>query len=261
MDPLKPSEHVAVEPPRESEKTTLSLHIRTCEEIVPHILFTPLHYEPGYAYPLVVWLHGPGASERQLIRIMPKISLRNYLAVAVRGLEIPKPQGTQDEPGSEGGRGKTRYGWPQSPAAVAEATHRVFRAIELACAKRHVHPGRIFLAGSRSGGTMALQIAFREPSYFAGVISLGGPLPRRGRFLRNFSRLGHLEVLLAVTRNCPSYPISLVCEHLRLLHRAGLGGIMLREYPAGWHLSLSMLRDVDRWLMERITQGGSSPQK
>ena len=261
MEPLQPLQHVAVHSPRELEPATLELYICPSIEVVPHVLFTPLHYEPGYAYPLVVWLHGPGASERQLIRIMPKISLRNYLAIAVRGLETHHPQGTPAPAGSEGGKGKTRYSWPQSPTAVAEATHRVFRAIELACAKRHVHPGRIFLAGSRSGGTMALQIAFREPSYFAGVISLGGPLPRRGRFLRNFSKLGHLEVLLAVTRSCPAYPISLVCEHLRLLHRAGIGGIMLREYPADWHLSLSMLRDVDRWLMERITQASPSPQK
>ena len=29
-------------------------------------LFAPLHYEAGYAYPLIVWLHGQGSSERQL---------------------------------------------------------------------------------------------------------------------------------------------------------------------------------------------------
>jgi len=158
-------------------------------------------------------------------------------------------------------REKLRYDWPANADSIAEATERVFRAIELASRKRHVHPGRIFLAGSRSGGTMAFRIALQQPSYFAGVISLGGPLPRGEPFLRRFSDLKHLEVLVAVARQSPSYPSSLVCENLRLLHRAGLSGIMLREYPAGWHLSLPMLRDVDRWLMERITQGVSSPHK
>ncbi len=250
MDPIKPLEHLALATPRESAKGYLSLHIGPYTQPVPHLLFTPLHYEPGYAYPLVVWLHGPGTDEGQLGRVMPKISLRNYVSIGVRGLQTPKSKSFR----TLADAAKPRYDWPQEPEGIAEATQRVFRAIEFACAKRHIHPGRIFLAGSRSGGTMAFRIAFSEPSYFAGVISLGGPVPKGGALLRNFSKLGHLRVLLAVTRNCPYYPNCLVCEDLRFLHRAGPFEIMLREYPAGWHLSLSMLRDVDRWLMEQITQ-------
>src|SRR4051794_5650794 len=48
-------------------------------------LFTPLHYERNYAYPLIVWLHGPGDDERQLKRIMPLVSMRNYGAAGPRG--------------------------------------------------------------------------------------------------------------------------------------------------------------------------------
>ena len=33
--------------------------------------FVPLHYEPNYAYPLLVWLHGPQDDQGQLKRIMP----------------------------------------------------------------------------------------------------------------------------------------------------------------------------------------------
>jgi len=229
---------------------------KSSAETFPHVLFTPIHYEPGYAYPLLVWLHGPGTDERQLMRIMPRISLRNYVAIGVRGV-LREEAGIGKMPDRD--QGIPRYGWPQRPEAIDKARERVFQAIEMACSKRHVHRRRIFLVGSRSGGTMAFRIALEQPSLFAGVISLGGPLPKGGSFLRNFARLGHLEVLLTATRNCPSYPTSLVCENLRLLHRAGFSGIMVREYPDGWHLSPPMLRDVDRWLMERITQGVSSP--
>ena len=31
----------------------------------PSATFQPIHYEKGYAYPLVVWLHGPGGNERR----------------------------------------------------------------------------------------------------------------------------------------------------------------------------------------------------
>src|SRR5207249_1092134 len=50
-----------------------------------YVLFTPLHYEPNYAYPLIVWLHADGEDEQVLGRIMADVSLRNYVAVAPRG--------------------------------------------------------------------------------------------------------------------------------------------------------------------------------
>src|SRR5580658_5486284 len=53
-----------------------------------HSTFAPMHYEPGYSYPLLVWLHGAGCDERQLLRIMPLVSMRNYVAVAPRGVPV-----------------------------------------------------------------------------------------------------------------------------------------------------------------------------
>ena len=58
----------------------------TTQQDTIHTIFAPLHYEPGYSYPLLVWLHGPGCDERQLLRIMPLVSMRNYVAVAPRGV-------------------------------------------------------------------------------------------------------------------------------------------------------------------------------
>ena len=89
---------------------------------VPHTLFAPMHYEPNYAYPLLVWLHGPGDDERQLQRIMPLISMRNYAAVGPRGnAEAPDPC-----PG---------YDWNHSPAALTMAEQHEFDAIEAASAR------------------------------------------------------------------------------------------------------------------------------
>ena len=58
-----------------------------------------MHYAPGYAYPLIVWLHGSGSDERQLQRIMPLVSMQNYVAVAPRGIPLtaagePSPANT-----------------------------------------------------------------------------------------------------------------------------------------------------------------------
>ena len=101
-----------------------------------HTLFAPLHYSPGYAYPLIVWLHGRGGDERQLQRIMPLVSMQNYVAVAPQGFRPadaePSPQG---------------YGWLQTPDQIQRAEQRVFESIELAQLKFHVATQRVFLAG------------------------------------------------------------------------------------------------------------------
>ena len=41
-------------------------------ELTPHATFAPMHYEPGYAYPLVIWLHGALGDERQVRQVMPQ---------------------------------------------------------------------------------------------------------------------------------------------------------------------------------------------
>src|SRR4051812_48611222 len=91
----------------------------SASECGQHVLFAPLHYEANYGYPLLVWLHGGGDSERQLRRIMPHISLRNYVAVAPRGtLNVPHASGH--------GEG---YRWVQSAEHVSAADERIQAAI------------------------------------------------------------------------------------------------------------------------------------
>jgi phospholipase/carboxylesterase len=212
-----------------------------------HALFAPLHYTPGYAYPLIVWLHGEGADERQLQRIMPMVSMQNFLAVSPRGFRV----GTAEEAQS------MRHGWSQDSDAIQRAEQRVFECIEVAQRKFHVASHRIFLAGFDTGGTMALRLAMSHPQQFAGVLSLCGAFPTGGKPFGNLIAARRLFVLLATGRNSADYPADRVCEDLRLLHSAGLS-VTLRQYPCGHELSPLMLADVNRWIMEQITAPGNS---
>jgi phospholipase/carboxylesterase len=205
-----------------------------------HALFAPLHYEPGYAYPLIVWLHGPGEDERQLLRMMSLVSMRNYVAVAPRGTASD-----DDRPG---------FTWRQSDEHITAAEQRVTDSIAIARLKYHIAPHRVFLAGFDCGGTMAYRLALQYPDRFAGVISLGGPLPEGGHLLGRLNEIRRLNILLAVGRDSREYPSEQVCEHLRLFHTAGIS-ITLRQYPCAQELSPQMLADVDRWVIEQITTG------
>ncbi len=224
--------------------------------------FAPLHYAPGYAYPLIVWLHGPGSDERQLRRIMPLVSMRNHVGIAPRGIAMPET-GTSPicRNGPEGALHKSEmsafpspafYSWPSDEQGLHEAEQRVFDAIDNALGSYNIHPRRIFLAGFDCGGTLAFRLAMNHPYKFAGVISLGGSLPCGGAPLARLSEARQLAIFLAVGRRSNVYDQAQVCEDLRLLHSAGMS-IMLRVYPCGHEISPGMLSDADAWIIDQIT--------
>jgi phospholipase/carboxylesterase len=229
----------AVAPPAESHVESA---VFSRQEDGPVSVFAPLHYEPGYAYPLVIWLHGPGLDEGQLRRVMPAVSMRNYAAVAPRG------------PGR--GPGGGRY-WPQDDDAIEEAEACVWQALAAAENRFKVHSRRRYLAGYGCGGTMAVRLAMRHPDRFAGAATLGGPLPSGGAPLSRLGELRRLPLLIAAGCESDDYDSENVCRDLRLVHSAGMN-VTLRHYPCGQELIPEMLADLNRWLMGLVT--GAAPQ-
>jgi len=201
--------------------------------------FVPLHYEPNYAYPLLIWLHGDAGDERQLQHIMPLVSLRNYVAIGPRGNR------RHDTSASS-------YCWDDSPTAVLAAERSVFECIEQASQKFHIHPDRIFLAGFECGGTTAIRIGLRHPDRFAGALSIGGPFPDGSMPLAKLKEARSLPLFVAQGRDSLNYPLERTCDELRLFHAAGMI-VTLRQYPCGDELDSQMLHDMDVWIMEQVT--------
>jgi phospholipase/carboxylesterase len=204
----------------------------------PVASFLPLNYEPGYAYPLLVWLHDRGGSERHLPQVMQHLSTQNFVAVAPRGSH-------------ECSRAVKGHRWVQQPAAIAAADAAVSEAIQLARQEFSIHEERVFLIGHGDGGSMALRLALQSPHRFAGAASLNGRLPRRHCLLRNINDLRSLPLFVASTREYQGYPELAVCSDLRLLHSAGCS-VSLRQYPGDDDLTTCMLADVNRWVMEQV---------
>lgn len=213
----------------------------------PCAVFAPLHYEPNYAYPLLVWLHGPGSDERHLKHIMPHVSMRNYVAVAPRGIAV------------RGGARQARRecGWRQQTAQIAQAEQRVFECIDLAVERFNIAPQRIFLAGFDCGGTMCFRLAMNHPQRFAGALSLGGLFPQGRNPLANLPQARKVPLFFAYGRDSRACPTAEVCGNLKLLHSAGMQ-IHLRQYPCGHEITSLMLSDMDRWIMEQVCSGPSN---
>ncbi len=202
----------------------------------PHCLYSPINYEAGYAYPLVVWLHGPDSSEWELRQVMSLVSTRNYIGVA--------PRGTLRSSAAH-----RRFGWEQTASAVAESCQRVRHCIEIAHNQLNIHENRIFVAGVGVGGTMALRVGMEHPELFAGAISMGGRVPRGGHAFRRINAARSLPLMISVSPSEGEYSREQVMDDLRLLHSGGFS-VSLNLYPDGHGLTDVMLADLNCWMME-----------
>jgi phospholipase/carboxylesterase len=168
---------------------------------------------------------------------MPLVSMRNYVAVAPRGTSPKRQRG--------------RYSWRQVSDSIELAQSRISTAIDFAKQKFNVHARRVFLVGHGSGGTMALRVAWNDPSRFAGVVAINGALPTKLSPLRRVNEIRQLPCFLVTSRDSRFYPATRVCDDLRLLHAAGCT-VALRQYPGSDHLTTKMLDDLNHWLMELV---------
>ncbi len=209
---------------------------------LPYATFAPIHYEERYAYPLLVWLHGDGGNEQELRNVMPHVSMRNFVAIAPRG-------SWQNE------RYRGRFDWRQTPDTIEHAESQIADCISAAQRRFNIHPQRIFVVGRDSGGTMAFRVAWNDPSRFAGVGALHGPLPTQLSPLRRVNELRRLPCLLTTSRDSITYPEPRVCDDLRLLHSAGCK-VTLRHYPGDDGLTDIMLSDLNAWMMELVCGAG-----
>src|SRR5437868_4844794 len=152
---------------------------------LPVRTFLPTGYEPNYAYPLLVFFHGQGGNEEQVLRLAPRLSRRNYICI---GLQGPEPIGRRAD-------GRFGYAWGADGPCTALLEDYVFRAVEQTRRNYHVHSERIFLAGFCEGATEAYRLGLTFPDRFAGAIALNGILPRHGLLLR-LPEVRQLRVLI-----------------------------------------------------------------
>src|SRR6266849_7954287 len=111
--------------------------------------FLPTGYEPNYPYPLLVFLHGHGSSEEQILRLAPRLSRRNYICIGLRGPHAVASRAT----------GSVSYSWGLDANADSAVEEYVLRSVEQTRRLFHVHSERIYLAGFREGATLAYRLA------------------------------------------------------------------------------------------------------
>ena len=227
----------------------------------PHILASPIHYEPNYAYPLLVWLHGTGKSEVELFDVLPKISTQNYVAVAPRGALSKTTRVVRRHiNGSlvdEKIWTEKITDWAETERSISESENLVFQSIEEATRKFNINPRRIFLLGRGAGATMALQIGLRNADEFAGIVAIDGSFPSEETVLfRNWRSIRDLPILMTTPNVSGKSYKHISSNQLRLMHTAGMT-FVVRQYNE-YNVANSeqnrmdrILNDCNRWIMSR----------
>ena len=172
---------------------------------------------------------------------MPLVSMRNYVAIA--------PRGSRPDRQIRG-----RFDWNQSLDSIECAESRIADSIAAAKRRFNIHPKRIFVVGRDSGGTMAMRVAWNNPSHFAGVAALHGPLPNRQSPLRRVNELRQLPCLLTTSRDSDLYPET---ARLRRPAPAPHGRLQSNASPLPGPDGVTdiMLSDLNNWLMNLVCGG------
>ncbi len=202
-------------------------------------VYLPLHYEPNYAYPLVVWLSDSEWTSRELLDLMPRISPQNYVGLSIEGLTATNR-------------------FARGPMSLAESLDPLESLLEtlkdIACQMRreyHVHSERIFLAGFGEQASVALQMLIRRPEWFAGVLGFGLRKTKLESVRKNYDDLRGKRVFLSAGIRDSHVNLTELTSLGRLLRSTGMQPV-LRSYDSGEEPSPKLLRDVDHWLMNCV---------
>lgn len=209
---------------------------------LPVRTFLPVGYEPRYPYPLLVFFHGHGGNEEQILRLAPRLSRRNYICIGLRGPVCLGPRSG----------GHMGYSWGDESSMTLLEDY-LLRAVEQTRLNYHVHSERIYLAGFAEGATAAYRLGLTFPDKFGGLLALNGSMPRYGRPLFRMPAMRSLRVFMGHGIANAVVPLTLAREDHRLLYTAGLN-VEMKTYPTNHRLHPDMLRDINRWIIERCNE-------
>lgn len=202
----------------------------------PSAIQLPDHYEARYAYPLVVWFHGDGGTEADISAVMPGISDRNFIGLAVRG-NVARESG---------------FGWSTEDDQIDSLLGDVESLVRMCRRQYHIHSERIYLAGYGSGAAAAMKLILKRPEWFGGAACLCGSFSNLTVPSMRMKDFRNKRMLLTTSAMNRSSGVGDVVAAGRLLYASGMQ-IGTRVYQdAGVAPTAKMLSDLNHWLMDDV---------
>ncbi len=197
--------------------------------------------------PLLIALHGYGASKRQMMREAKQIVPGNFAIVSLQGFH----QHLKD-PREPGGPLRFGFGWLTNfnPEESVGVHHQALLDIITRFAKEGlIDRERVFLLGFSQTCALNFRFAFTHPDVLRGIIGICGGLPGDWET----SELYHptnASVFYLSGEQDEFYPPSRVSDYEQRL-RLRAADVEVRSYEAGHEIVPAMREDMRDWLREK----------
>ncbi len=196
--------------------------------------------------PLLIALHGYGASKRQMMREAQQMAPDGFAIAALQGFH----QHIR-EPKEPGGPLRFGFGWltnyrPEESVAVHHKA--LLDLITTLTDEDVVNPQRIFLLGFSQSCALNYRFVFSRGGSLRGVVGICGGLPGDCETSETYERTDAAVFHLAGTRD-EFYPPSRVADYAERL-QARAANVTFKSYDAGHEIVPAMREDVTQWLRE-----------
>ncbi len=204
-------------------------------------------------FPTVLLLHGWGANAHDLLGFAPHLFGGKALVLC--------PQGPVELPIGYGVKG---YGWfPLIPGqepdreAFQRGADALREFLDMARERYPVDPDRVVAMGFSQGGTMAYDLALRDPGRFAGLAALSSWFPEQlAATLPKVAEHEGLPVLVIHGTSDNMLPVEKARESRETLRPYGVA-MTYREFEGmGHEIREEALRLILKWLEEKTQKKG-----
>ncbi len=202
----------------------------------------PFDDRRGGLHPTLILLHGRGASEDDLLGLVPYLDPR-LLCIAPRA------------PLRFGYGGYTWYdlqevGAPES-GQFTESYQKLSQFLDDVRSHYPVDPKQIFLLGFSMGTVMSYALALTKPEVFRGVVAHSGYVPEKSPLQFRWDSLTAADFFVAHGVYDPVIPIEFGRRAHQLLS-ASPARVDYREYLIQHQISDESLHDLSDWLAKRL---------
>jgi len=194
--------------------------------------------------PLLVALHGYGASKRQMMREARLMVPANFAIAAIQGLHQH-----MKEPKEPGGPLRFGFGWltnfhPEESLALHHQA--VLDLIETVVAEGIVDRERIFLLGFSQSCALNYRFAFTHADQLRGVIGICGGLPGDWQTSESYKSTNAAVFHLAGNQD-EFYTPERVRDYAKQL-RLRASDVTFKSYEVGHDFAPTMSDDIRQWL-------------
>ncbi len=210
-------------------------------------LYYDLYAPPETPAPLLIALHGYGASKRQMMREARLMAPEGFSVASLQGFHqhIRKPR-------EEGGPLRYGFGWVTNfhPEDSIRLHHRALvDLIDTLVDAGAAEGARVFLLGFSQSCALNYRFAFTHAERLRGVVGVCGGIPgdwdESGLYRQTPAAVLHLT-----GERDEDYPPARVRHYAEQLRRRA-ADVEVRAYDAGHEITEPMREDVREWLRKR----------